>query len=171
MSRRPLTREASWGQAKRTCQRLRHVVQRISIKNSDDIHQLVQTKYEFALLQQQQQQRKTIMKNVAISWINNKNAYDICPETWIIESLKTFQISEFITKELTCGIIYWPNPPLKTRSDTKVKSYEEFDVSGFTIFLLDQLRFSSSYFDSFLLLSIWFFFFLSFFLLSFFLLL
>ena len=54
---------------------------------------------------------KTRQKNVATTWIDNKKTYDIVPQTWILECLKVYKISDkvinFITKamkeELTAG--------------------------------------------------------------------
>ena len=57
---------------------------------------------------------KTRRKNLSMAWIDNKNAYDVVPQSWIINCLKMYKISDevinFIEKtmktwrvELTAG--------------------------------------------------------------------
>ena len=57
---------------------------------------------------------KTRRKNLVMAWINNKKAYDMVPQSWIINSFKMYKISDdvidFIEKtmkiwrvELTAG--------------------------------------------------------------------
>ena len=36
---------------------------------------------------------KTIRKNLAMAWINHKNAYDMLPQSWILHCLKMYKIS------------------------------------------------------------------------------
>ena len=49
-------------------------------------------------------ERKTRRKNLALAWIDNKKAYDIVPQTWIINCLKMYKISHevmnFIEKSM-----------------------------------------------------------------------
>ena len=42
-----------------------------------------------------------------MAWIDYKKAYDLLPETWIVESLKMFKISDWMIYFNTNGLENW----------------------------------------------------------------
>ena len=50
---------------------------------------------------------KTKQKNLAIAWIDNKKAYDLVPQSWIIDCLKMYKISGEVIKFTDYAMDNW----------------------------------------------------------------
>ena len=50
---------------------------------------------------------KAMDKNIAMAWIDCKNAYDMILQTWVKECLKIWKISEKVMKSITKTMKNW----------------------------------------------------------------